>query len=62
MKVEEKLRVSKETIANVCKQWKITELALFVSVLRDDFRSVSDVDVLVPFTPDSAWGLEHWLH
>jgi uncharacterized protein len=61
MTVEEKLRVSKETIAEFSRKWKITEFALFGSVLREDFRSDSDVDVLVTFSPDSDWGVEHLL-
>jgi uncharacterized protein len=61
MTVEEKLRVSKETIEKFCKKWKITEFALFGSVLREDFRPDSDVDVLVTFSPDSDWGIEHLL-
>ena len=61
MTVEEKLSVSKETIAEFCRKWKITEFALFGSVLRDDFRPDSDVDVLVTFSPDSDWGVEHLL-
>ncbi|OGW50380.1 MAG: DNA polymerase subunit beta [Nitrospirae bacterium RBG_19FT_COMBO_58_9] len=61
MTVEEKLRVSKETIAAFCRKWKITELALLSSVLREDFRPDSDVDVLVTFSPDSDWGIEHLL-
>jgi predicted nucleotidyltransferase len=35
----------------------ITEFALFGSILRDDFRPDSDVDVLVTFVPDAKWGL-----
>ena len=61
MTVEEKLCVSKETIEKFCKKWKITEFALFGSVLREDFRPDSDVDVLVTFSPDSDWGVEHLL-
>jgi len=61
MTVEEKLRVSKETIAEYSRKWKITEFALFGSVLREDFRPDSDVDVLVTFSPDSDWGVEHLL-
>ncbi len=34
-----------------CQRWEITEFALFGSVLRDDFRSDSDIDVLVTFAP-----------
>jgi len=53
--------VPKERIASFCRKWKIAELALFGSVLRDDFRQESDVDVLVTFSPDSDWGVEHLL-
>jgi len=46
-----------EKIAEFCRRWKITEFALFGSVLRDDFRPDSDVDVLVTFAPDAEWSL-----
>jgi uncharacterized protein len=39
-------------IAEFCRRWKVTELSLFGSVLRDDFRPDSDVDVLITFAPD----------
>jgi predicted nucleotidyltransferase len=55
------IMVSKDRIAAFCKKWKITELAFFGSVLREDFRPDSDVDVLVTFSPDSDWGVEHLL-
>ncbi len=32
-------------------------MALFGSVLREDFRSDSDVDVLATFAPDARWSL-----
>jgi len=38
-------------------KWKVTELARFGSVLRDDFRSSSDIDVLVSFEPAARWSL-----
>ena len=44
-------------IAKFCQRWLIHELALFGSVLRDDFDSNSDVDVLVTFSPEANWGL-----
>ena len=47
----------REKITKFCTWWKIAELALFSSVLRDDFRPDSDVDVLVAFTPDAEWSL-----
>jgi predicted nucleotidyltransferase len=40
-----------------CDKWKITEFALFGSVLREDFRPDSDIDVLVTFAPDGQWTL-----
>ena len=40
-----------------CERWRITELALFGSVLRDDFGPDSDVDVLVSFEPRAAYTL-----
>lgn len=46
-----------ERVSNFCRRWKIIELALFGSVLRDDFRPDSDVDVLVTFAPDAGWSL-----
>ena len=36
-------------IAAFCERWQVTELALFGSVLRDDFGPDSDIDVLVSF-------------
>jgi hypothetical protein len=35
------LDVAEETIADFRRRWKITELALFGSVLRDDFRPIA---------------------
>jgi len=43
-------------IADFCRRWDITELALFGSVLRDDFGPESDVDVLVTFAPEAHIG------
>jgi predicted nucleotidyltransferase len=40
---------SSEKLAGFCRKWKITELSLFGSVLREDFRPDSDIDVLVTF-------------
>ncbi len=49
--------IDREAIAAFCCKWKISELALFGSVLREDFRPDSDVDVLVTFQPDAGWSL-----
>ena len=41
-------------LAAFCKRWQISELALFGSVLRDDFGPDSDIDVLVRFHPTAT--------
>lgn len=46
-----------EPIADFCRRWHVTELALFGSVLRQDFRPDSDVDVLVSFSEGTRWSL-----
>ncbi len=43
------IEIPRNKIAAFCKRWQVTELALFGSVLRDDFGPESDVDVLVGF-------------
>lgn len=40
-------------LQKICQQWQITELALFGSVLRDDFNAESDIDILVSFTEEA---------
>jgi uncharacterized protein len=40
-------------IAEFCDRWQVTEFALFGSVLRDDFRPDSDIDVMVQFHPEA---------
>jgi len=47
----------RDKINAFCMKWGIRELALFGSALRDDFRPDSDLDFLVSFSPNVAWGL-----
>jgi predicted nucleotidyltransferase len=49
--------IPRDEIADFCRRWQVTELALFGSALRGDFRPDSDVDLLVSFAPDARWGL-----
>ena len=51
------IAISKERIADFCRRHRIRRLALFGSVLRDDFGPESDVDVLVEFEPNAKVGL-----
>lgn len=46
---------------DLCDRWQIVELALFGSVLRDDFRPDSDIDLLLTFAPGVVWSLFDWL-
>jgi uncharacterized protein len=48
-----RISIPVEEVADFCRRWQITELALFGSVLRDDFRPDSDVDVLAKFGEDA---------
>lgn len=46
-----RIDIPAEALADICRRYHVRELALFGSVLRDDFRPDSDVDVLVEFEP-----------
>jgi predicted nucleotidyltransferase len=50
----ERLKLDRATLASFCRKWRVAELALFGSVLRDDFGESSDVDVLVTFQDGST--------
>lgn len=52
-----RIEIPKDLVAAFCKRNKIGRLAIFGSVLRDDFTPDSDVDVLVEFEPDARVGL-----
>ena len=52
-----KLHIDGEAVGDFCRRNHIRRMALFGSVLRDDFRPDSDVDVLVEFAPDARIGL-----
>jgi predicted nucleotidyltransferase len=53
-----KIDLPQEKIADFCRKHHIRKLSFFGSVLRDDFRPDSDVDVLVVFAPGHTPGLE----
>ena len=52
-----RIQMPMERIAEFCRKYRIRSLSLFGSVLRDDFRPDSDVDVLVEFEEDARWSL-----
>lgn len=51
-----RIDVPHDALAAFCQRWHITELALFGSVLREDFGPDSDIDVLVEFAPNTTLG------
>jgi len=51
------IEIDEEAIAAFCRKWKVREFSLFGSVIRDDFRPDSDVDVLVSLEENSGIGL-----
>jgi len=54
--MQPRIPVDRPKLAELCRKHHIRKLALFGSVLRDDFRPDSDVDVLVEFDPDHIPG------
>jgi uncharacterized protein len=67
----DRLGITPADLTQFCQTAQIIELALFGSILRDDFRPDSDIDILVTFSPDCKidlmqfvqleYDLEDWL-
>jgi len=51
-----RLDIPIESVRRLCQRYRVRELALFGSSLRDDFHADSDVDLLVEFEPDAQVG------
>ncbi len=51
------VQVNRKTLASFCRKWRIRELSVFGSALRDDFGPESDLDFLVSFEPETSWDL-----
>jgi predicted nucleotidyltransferase len=56
-----RINISKEKIEGFCRRWKIKEMSIFGSALRDDFGPESDVDFLVTFVEQARWTLFDWV-
>ena len=56
-----RIKLSNEKIKDFCHRWKIKEMSLFGSALRDDFSPESDIDILVSFFEDARWSLFDWV-
>jgi len=57
-----RIDVPVDRIAEFCRRWRVRELSLFGSVLTDDFRPDSDVDVLIVYEEDADGDLWDHLH
>lgn len=55
--INQRISLPLEDIAEFCRKHHIRKMSLFGSVLRDDFRPDSDIDVLVEFEPDAKVSL-----
>ncbi len=56
-RLQARIGVAPEALAAFCERWQVTELALFGSVLRDDFGPDSDIDFLIGFEIGQSPGL-----
>ncbi len=50
-----------EALRAFAQRWRLAELSLFGSILRDDYSPGSDVDVLVAFAPGAGADLDQWM-
>jgi len=57
-----RVTIPKRKLAAFCRRWKVSELALFGSVLRSDFSATSDIDLLVSFSPKARISLFDLVH
>jgi predicted nucleotidyltransferase len=55
-KTRPEIKILYPEIAQICQEYHISKLALFGSILRDDFHSDSDIDILVEFAPGKTPG------
>jgi uncharacterized protein len=56
-----RLQVNREVLGEFCRQRGIARLEVFGSVLREDFREDSDLDLLCTLRPDFKCGLFEWV-
>ncbi len=56
-KLYERLGLTSEQLVAFCDRHQVAELALFGSILRDDFHAGSDIDILVTYQPHAQRGL-----
>lgn len=55
--VNPNVQLDRDALAAFCRNWRIRELSIFGSALRDDFGPESDLDFLVSFEEGAGWDL-----
>jgi predicted nucleotidyltransferase len=55
--IYDRLGITPADVEAFCQRWDIAELSLFGSVLRNDFRPDSDIDILISYFPEKTKGL-----
>lgn len=55
--MNDNVQLDREALSDFCQKWRIRELSIFGSALRNDFDANSDLDFLVSFEPQSGWDL-----
>lgn len=55
------VQLDRSVIAEFCRKWRIRELSVFGSVLREDFNTNSDLDFLVSFEPGAPLDIDRLL-
>ena len=56
-RLQQRLNCTLDDLEPLCQRWKILEMGLFGSALRDDFRADSDIDILITFEDQPGWSL-----
>jgi predicted nucleotidyltransferase len=55
------VQIDRDIIVEFCRKWRIRELSIFGSVLREDFNPNSDLDFLVSFEPGAPLDIDRFL-
>lgn len=59
--MSDRCHITRSQIIDFCQRWHVIEFAVFGSVLRDDFRDDSDIDILVTLAPNHGLNLFDWM-
>jgi len=51
------VQLDRKVLAEFCRMWRVREMWIFGSALREDFSPESDLDFLVSFDPGARWSL-----